>query len=232
MREYSIDLRRYQKLIVGEGESDRNFFAEFCTVNGMESFEFGFAGVLNENQRPSGFDVFDQFLHSVTFLPGFRDVKDLILVCDCKENANTTLRDLRKKIKKANAALGRKLYTETPDANVLAMEGTPRLHVLMLPMGGIGGLESVCLTVATATHDKGDEIARWVDNFAEAACVKWPTERRDKLRLQAFLSASWPKKPSLHFSQLFDITRHHPIVPLDSPAFDDIRDYLKSVAAL
>jgi hypothetical protein len=69
------------------------------------------------------------------------------------------------------------------------------------------------------------------DTFANSACQNWTTEKRDKLRLQAFLSAAWSGKPDIHFSQLFDITKGN-LVPLTGVAFDVIRQFLCAVEAL
>ena len=78
---------------------------------------------------------------------------------------------------------------------------------------------------------EGTQIEGWVNTFADNACVDWTIEKRDKLRLQGFLSAAWKKKPDLHFTQLFEITRQW-LVPLTGVAFDDVRTFLQDVAAL
>jgi len=59
---------------------------------------------------------------------------------------------------------------------------------------------------AVAAVEDGTTIIGWVDAFAESACTNWSTEKRDKLRLQAFISAAWKKMPEMNFYQLFDIT--------------------------
>jgi hypothetical protein len=80
-------------------------------------------------------------------------------------------------------------------------------------------------------NNKGTTIEGWVDTFANSACQGWTTEKRDKLRLQAFLSAAWHRKPNMHFSQLFDLTKGN-LVPLTGTAFDDIRQFLRGVQGL
>jgi hypothetical protein len=81
----------------------------------------------------------------------------------------------------------------------------------MIPKGRRGGIETVCVDVARDHQNiggnQGSTIEGWVDVFANSACQGWTTEKRDKLRLQAFLSAAWRAKPDIHFSQLFDITQ-------------------------
>ncbi len=120
-------------------------------------------------------------------------------------------------------------------ANVIAANGTPRVHVLMIPSGQPGGIETICVDVArdhqNVGGNRGTTIEGWVNAFANSACQGWTTEKRDKLRLQAFLSAAWRSKPDIHFSQLFDLTRDR-LVPLTGVAFDDVRQFLRAVEVL
>lgn len=234
-REYRLDLTGRHKLIVGEGESDRNFFAEFCWRNSIEGFDYGFAGMHNPKYRPSGFDRFTEFLVTLHRLSGFNTLTDLVLVHDSTDEPDRRLNQLRRQIRDANRALGDQVYTEDPNPNVVSNAGRPRLHVLRIPVTARGGLESICFIVARESLDNsghnGTEKEGWVDRFANSACVGWTTEKRDKLRLQALISAAWEKKPEMHFSQLFDITGDQ-LVPLDGSAFEQIRNFLQTVATL
>jgi hypothetical protein len=185
--------------------------------------------------EPSGFGAFHLYLPALERLTGFRDLTDLILVCDAGDDPDQKLRDLQGQIRQANRTIGRPVFTENPSANFIATNGVPRVHVLMIPNNRRGGIETICVDVArdhqNVGGDRGTTIEGWVDTFANSACLGWTTEKRDKLRLQAFLSAASDTKPDIHFSQLFDITRDR-LVPLTGAAFDDIRQFLRDVAAL
>jgi hypothetical protein len=233
---YEIRLRDYRKVIVGEGESDRNFFVAFCTANQIAGFDFAFTGMhATSPYQPSGFSEFVRYLPVLERLADFDKLTDLVLVCDAGEDSNQKLTALRRQIRDANQQIGRQVFTATPDANVLAAQGTPRVHVLIIPNNRPGGIESICVDVARDNQNVGDNrgttIEGWVNTFANSACVNWTTEKRDKLRLQAFLSAAWDSKPDIHFSQLFDISKDR-LVPLTGPAFNFIRQFLRDVAAL
>lgn len=226
-RSYGIDLTRYHKLIVGEGESDRNFFAAFCANAGLSDFDYAFAA--------SGFSSFVHYLSGLPQLAGFPDLADLVLVCDSTDNSRKRLTELHEQIRNANKRLGSKVYEEKPAENTVSKGGALRLHVLMVPTGGVGGIESVCFNVArdaldAAGHD-GKTKEGWVNTFANSACVGWTTEKRDKLKLQALISAASPRMPEMHFSQIFDMTGNH-FIPLDGPAFGQIKKFLEDVAAL
>ncbi len=234
-REYKYDITTNHKLIVGEGESDRNFLAELCVANSISGFDYAFAGIHNPRYNPSGFDCFGTYLTVLQRLAGFPALTDLVLVCDSTDNAGQRLTQLRRQIRNANRAINNPIYDAAPVANTIATAGNPRLHVLMIPHGAMGGLESVCVDVLRDTLNNsgqgGTQKEGWVDTFANSACVGWTTEKRDKLRLQAFISAAWASKPDMHFSQLFDITANQ-LIPLDGVAFQQIRQFLDAVAAL
>jgi len=234
-RSYAIDLTSRHKVIVGEGESDRSFFAEFCARNVIEGFDYAFTGMHSNKYTPSGFDCFVAYLPVLSRLAGFSSLTDVVLVCDRTDRPVPRLSQLRWQIHQANTAIGSQIFSEQPNENVVATTGMPRLHVLMIPNNQLGGLETACFNVARDNlnndGNEGTQIEGWVNDFATDACVGWTTEKRDKLRLQAFISAAWKKKPEMHFSQLFDITGNH-LIPLDSPTFGQIRDFLRDVAAL
>lgn len=226
----------HYKVIVGEGESDRNFFAALCAYNGIDGFQYAFTGMHNDKYDPSGFDCFFRYLPVLSRAAGFSNLQDIVLVCDRTDNPDQRANALRRQIRKANTAVGRNVFSDQVGINVVAAGNPPRTHVLMIPHADNGGLESVCFSAARdhlneGGRTDGTQIEGWVNGFATNACVGWTTEKRDKLRLQAFISAASKSKPEMHFSQLFDITRDR-LVPLRGAAFDQIKAFLQAVAAL
>ena len=122
-------------------------------------------------------------------------------------------------------------FTAPLAPNVISGNDPPRLHVLMVPQEGVGGIETLCLRVAESAAEDSDGIMSAVNCFADKVCVGWTQEKRDKLRLQAFISASANRKPDMTFSQLFDITGDN-IIPLDNDHFDLIKVFLQKVSDL
>src|SRR5262249_12916313 len=141
-------------------------------------------------------------------LSGFHKLTDLVLVCDSAEDSQKQFTQLCRYINHANRSIGRDVYEPPALCNTISRQGVPRIHILAVPQDKKGGLETICVEVARDNLNTegatGTEIESWVDKFADDACKGWTTEKRDKLRLQAFLSAAWKKKPEVHFSQLFD----------------------------
>ena len=101
----------------------------------------------------------------------------------------------------------------------------------MVPQKGAGGIETLCLRAAEGEAEDSDGIMSAVNRFADKVCVGWTQEKRDKLKLQVFISACANRKPDMTFSQLFDITGDK-IIPLDSDHFDPIKVFLQNVADL
>jgi hypothetical protein len=229
------DLTVHHKIIVGEGESDFKFFKAFCAANGIMKFAHAFTGMHSPKYEPSGFDHFKAYLPVLEGLADFDKLTDIVLVCDSAESPDGQFKDLCRQIVDVNNGLGRTLYTSPRLRNVVSNNGTPRVHIMTIPHNGNGGIETLCVDVARdhldANGHNGTEIEGWVNKFANDACVRWSTEKRDKLRLQAFLSAAWKKKPDVHFSQIFDLTKDR-YIPLAGRSFDEIRDFLRGVEAL
>lgn len=229
------DLTVRRKLIVGEGPSDFKFFKAFCTANAISGFDHAFTGMAKEDYEPSGFPNFKDYLIALERLAGFPNLTDLVLVFDSAEGAVTQFKQIGTHIREVNRKFGRDVYVTPASLNAISQQGVPRVHALAIPHDKSGGLESICLEVAKnhldERGDNGTEIEGWANRFASDACQGWSTEKRDKLRLQAFLSAAWQKKPDVHFSQLFDLTRDR-FVPLTGVAFNFIRQFLRDVAAL
>lgn len=231
----ALDFQTNRRVIVGEGESDFKFWQAFCRANSINGFNYAFSGIFHNDASPSGIDVFDKFLKALVFLPKFLECTDIVLVCDSSQDQDAVLRKITRQIRSVNREIGRTIFVEDVHPNVVSSEGQPRLHLLMLPEDTLGGLETVCVNVArdhlNRNGTEGSEIEGWVNTFADSACRDWTVEKRDKLRLQAFISAAWRRKPDMHFSQLFDITRDN-LVPLNGSAFDHPRRFLKSIENL
>lgn len=235
-RRYSLDFGETKKILVGEGESDLRFLSEFCSRNGIEGFGYAFAGMENDRYTPSGFDVFEHTLAYLTTLSNFDEVTDIVVVCDSGERPASRASEVKTKLQRANRSAQANIYNAAAQANVPTVGHARRTHVLIQPVGEKGGLESICFGVAVEALNirnpgSGSEIEQWINEFADKACVGWTTEKRDKLRLQALLSAASKTKPDIHFSQLFDITADR-LVPLDGASFDYLRRFLGTVAAL
>ena len=233
VRSDSVTFESDRRLIVCEGISDKNFIAALCERHGISGFQFAHTAQGSEDGA-GGFDVFDKYLSRVPALAKSENIQDIVLFCDSGENQDKQFQKLQRKVSRVRAKGigGIQISFTPPEApNILSRNGRPRVHVLMIPKCEKGGIETLCLRAARSGITNVDRIIEAVDVFADAVCDGWTTEKKDKLRLQAFISACAKRKPDLHFYQLFNMTSDN-IVPLDSPHFSQIHDFLRHVSEL
>lgn len=226
------------KLIIGEGDGDRHFVSEFCAKHGILGFQYASTGMNPEGH--GGFDNFGRYLSGLPRLTGAEKLTDIVLMFDATDDPARRFSDLCKQVQGAvgKGPEGDVRFAIPEGPNQISDKAPIRMHALMVPHDGPGGLETVCLAAARDADENRDEIMEWVDTFANSACKNrgpqnkdWSTEKTDKLRLQAFISAGWDRKPDMHFYQLFDITKDK-MVPLGSDAFSSIKVFLTEVEAL
>lgn len=233
------DFEAFKKIVVGEGPSDCHFLQKFCEKHDFAGFQFGHAGLHDPSGQPGGWEHFGDLLRLLPSLPKFEQISDIAVFCDTGDEPAKRFTALKAQIEAISVAVpdGTVTYiVVTP--NSPSTTGQPRLHVFMVPsVDGKGGLESLCLQAASKIFDDQDKsIMAAVDEFSGKVCKMadgklWTTEKTDKLRLQAFISAATPRKPDAHFYQLFNIAGDK-LVPLDSDAFDGIKAFLSAIAAL
>jgi hypothetical protein len=103
----------------------------------------------------------------------------------------------------------------------------PPIHVLMLPWDNDHGcLETLCLIAAEKENPK--EIA-CVNEFV--ACVKaneLSVPMLAKLRMRCYISAVCKTDPNTGLR--FAWSRPQTLIPIDDPCFNNLADYLRSVA--
>lgn len=232
-RPYSLEFSATRtKVIVGEGEADRNFFAHLCVKHGMEpSFTYAFTGMANKG---NGFSAFGHFLSSLPIMARDANVTDAILVADATDDPASRFRELCRQIEGAsgNGPNGPVTYRKPSAPNVTSDGDATRVHALLVPMSGCGGLETLCLEAAIdAAGADGAAAKACMDAFATCAASTWNTEKRDKLRLNAFLGARHKDMPERSFYEILDLVGDKAI-PLRSAAFTPLVDFIKAVEAL
>ena len=233
MRSRGVSFENDRKLIVCEGSSDKTFISAYCARNGIVGFQYACTAE-GSYDGAGGFDVFDKYLSRTPNLAEFQNILDIVLFCDSGDNQIQRFKALGKKINRVKAiSVGNveMAFTSPKAPNVICENDPPRLHILMVPQKGAGGIETLCLRAAEGEAEDSDGIMSAVNRFADKVCVGWTQEKRDKLKLQAFISACANRKPDMTFSQLFDITGDK-IIPLDSDHFDPIKVFLQNVADL
>lgn len=241
-KHYKPDFTRSNKLIVGEGESDLQFFQELCVKNVIEGFEFAFTGM--HEVKPSGeygeagFEAFGKYLKAFGKTSDLPKVTDIVLVCDSGNivpaNPHQRFLKLRRMITEATHSEPAIPFRSPDNPNQPDDGARPRVHILILPwFDEEGGIETLCLRAAEqAAGVDGQRVIECVKAFANCVDTSNLTkEKQDKFLLQSFLSGSWKRRPEVRVEQIWN-THRSVLIPLDSNVFMRVREFLQAVARL
>lgn len=230
------DFHYFPKVVVGEGASDCNFLLKFCQKHKLDKFQFVHTSLFPDS--PGGWEHFDKVFQSLPTLPRYEEVTDIAVFCDTGENPATRYEQLKTRVE-AVTAVGPEgaVRFKFTAPNVVVTTGMPRLHVFMVPkVDGKGGLETLCLEAAAGEFGDAEKATmEAVDEFATKVCRlgngdPWTVEKTDKLRLHAFVAATSPRRPGVHFYR--QLSMNDGTIPLSSNVFDGIKTFLSDIAAL
>ncbi len=195
------------KLLLVEGVDDRHFFQRIqhsldIGEDELQVVEYG------------GKDQFPKFIKELPkIVSGFFEiVQSFGVVRDADDSAENAFKSVRD-------ALARVGFP-TPTGPGVFVAGAPRVGILIVPGSNSSGmLEDLCLAAV-----KGDTAMSCVDEYIH--CLEragLPVGNRAKVGLYAFLSSR--RKPGLQLGTAIDA--HY--IPLDSPAFSNVRHFLRSI---
>lgn len=104
----------------------------------------------------------------------------------------------------------------------------PPVVVLMIPMGKMGNLESLCLEAAYSKFG----LQQSLDGFVSATPAQgWPIGKQAKMRMQSILAATNNKQPDAGFAGHWNCPEKFS-VPLDHSCFDELVTFLTCFPAL
>ena len=106
--------------------------------------------------------------------------------------------------------------------------GLPPVVVLMIPLGAVGNLESLCLAAAHSKFGLQQEFDAFV---AQTPAQGWPVGKQAKMRMQTLLASTNKKQPDAGFAGHWNGDEKYR-VPVDHNSFDDLVTFLKDFPAL
>jgi hypothetical protein len=205
-------------LILCEGESDKRFFDKLIEKRKIEnSFQVYFPS--RGNDKRAGRSKFGTWLDVASVSEEFiENIKAVLIVSDNDSEPAKSLEELKEALKSAPAfAIPNKAQeVAAPQRDV------PPLVILMVPIGGVGGLETLCLTAA---YEKWP-LKTAVDTFmSETAARNWTVGKQSKMQLQCVIAATCAPRPDAGFvGHWWERDEYH--IPLDHPIFDGIAEFL------
>lgn len=218
----SVDFDQRPYLVLCEGESDKRFLDRLIAKRGIpNSFQTKFPD--RDGGNIGGRQKFGRWLSLVSDNENFiQNVKAVIIVSDNDLVPKDSWDEIVAELNIAD-------FPVPPEERVIAKKkGYPPVCVLMIPKGTPGDLETLCIEAA---YEKW-KIKPAIDAFVEATPAKeWVVTRKSKMMLQAILAATCAPRPDAGFAGHWrEKEEYH--LPLGSPAFSDIADFLANFEAL
>jgi hypothetical protein len=175
-------------------------------------------------QTRGGASRFTEALNALPALPGFSNLKNIILAADNDSDPNTSFANIVNAINLTEEILGppaRRLLA--PHAPRIKSQSVPCITILMLPNSGVpGNLDDICYVAAA---NKRPGIASCVDTFAACTSAdQWSPNKLIKMKIRSLIAGSWRNDPSL--SPTYVWSENTDLVPLTDSVFDDVSTFL------
>ncbi len=209
-------------VLLCEGEADKQFFDKLIEARDIPRNFF-----IQFPDRQGGTVGRSKFgnwlaLHRDTSENFNNNVKAILIVSDNDDNPATSFDEVKSELMKAGFPVPQ------AEQRVARESGFPAVVVLMIPIGRLGNLETLCLSAAeTRWH-----LTNALDVFVLATPAHtWGISKQSKMRLQTTLAATCHQKPDTSFAQHWrQHCDYH--IPLNHSCFDSIVTFLNNFGNL
>ena len=210
-------------LIVCEGPGDKNVLCELLSQHDIyDNFNVRFPG---KEDFAAGRGAIVPWLNTVADASSTFDVvKAILIIADNDDDPVSSLDEILSGLK----SIAKKRFG-VPTAEKQFVRGSgaqmPALGILMIPMGKQGNLETLCVEGAlTKWPLLGAPLNTYV---AATPGAEWTLSRQSKMQMQCLLAVTCKPQPETTIQHLWQHdSEYH--VPLDTPSFIEIADFLKN----
>jgi hypothetical protein len=206
-------------LLLCEGVGDKLFFDRLIENRNIERcFSTHYPA-----RHGHGRSAFGSFLLSASINESFiSTVKAILIVSDNDDNQVKSFTEVQEEVKK----------TELPVPQAVQLVATskeyPRVVVLMIPIGDVGNLESLCLQSAHSKWGLETELDQFMQSTPAA---RWALGKQAKMKMQTILAATNSQQPDTGFAAHWKQPETFR-VPLSHACFDGIAIFLQGFPAL
>jgi len=219
-----------------EGKADNEFFRKLISHHKLPEFDFPFppeAGRF-EPDDISGLTLYgssgykDMLKSIATYLGYFPELKDqlkgILIVADATGKPSEVLKNIRKQVK----AVGNFGIPAKPMDTTASADGYPSLSILLLPINGVGGIETVCLGDIGSRYRIEMECLESFLECCPTGPLKWPAEKLGKAKFHALVAATYKHDPSRALSMAFKKqTKQPPVLEIGADCFVPIAEYIR-----
>jgi hypothetical protein len=224
-----------EPVLLCEGHTDDAFFRHLASVRGLQKPHI----ISREAKKPpAGEGAFSLRLKGVVAETGIQARPSILLVADNDATPSEKFEAVVRQIREANklpevSKIGQFGIPNQPRTLAPSTGNLPPLAILMMPWDNkIGCLDTLCLEAAVSRRSAH---AQCVEQYL--ACVRaaeprvWDEHKVHKMKLHCLLSGACPDDPCISLLYAWSDKRNIPadLVPLDSPCFDQIAEYLATL---
>ncbi len=224
-----FELERTTRLVLVEGEDDREFFSRLLTHIESNSESPQLVSTY-EILTYEGRDKLAGFLYQLAQQRVFHGLTDIGIVRDSDFNTDA-LESIRSSLRTANRQLGREVYS-IPNKVLTRSSVQPYIMPLTIPINSDGTLERLLVNAL-----QSDAVMNCVDKYISCVSVTQHADiaenRLDKNKLRVFVAGKAVNKNAAtnedtkrnHLRNIFSMTWLPPSF-WHHPAFDDAKEFL------
>lgn len=208
-------------LVLCEGKADAAFFRALLDFYELDGFQVGFP-TRNTADGKFGKDGFGSYISGSRPRRGFDQLRNIVIVRDCDDDANASFAEVRAQIAAAGGFA-------VPDGPHDTADGTPFMTVLMVPwLGEKGNLETLLLRGIKDGLEKSDCFEPF---FRYADFDEFSLGVSSKKKLAVIIAACNHKNPTCTTTHIW--TKENRLgnpLAIDHSAFRPILEFLRRFA--
>jgi hypothetical protein len=220
----------YDTYLLCEGKGDKDFFTRFLEFHGFKSVVVEHA---NNGKDDIGKTLMGKYADSKMPLENF---KNIIIVIDSDDDPSESFQAVVAQLERVNldrstgfsVASGEFPISIPEDSwtKVLTAGSQPSVCVLSIPdRSRSGALETLCYD---AIKNNGGNITDCVEAFSHCCGADaWAEQKKSKLKLRAFLSATHQRDPDIGFSRVFQVSPN--LIDFNHEVFMPLKSFLTTI---
>lgn len=208
-------------LVICEGADDCAFLKKIIENRSIGSWSFHFDR--DNLRRLGGVKNFGEILTAIEVEREILERRCVLIVADNDGMPASRFQDVQNQIRLAGYA-----PPESPRQPKAQESKLPPIIIFMLPWDSSQGcLETVCLSAAANANPRQLEC---VDSLMQCVGVsEWDLAKSEKLRLRAYLASVCKTDPNTGLQYAW--SRSETLIPIDDPCFNQIAEYLATLAS-
>jgi hypothetical protein len=207
-------------LLLCEGVGDERFFNRILKQEGLQDV----FSVHRPSWESGGRSQFGKFLRDNSTNEDFiSNVRAILIVSDNDIQPDKSFKEVQEELAKA-----KDFPIPDEEGKPARKAGNVTVVILMIPVGKLGNLESICLESAYKKWDFKEHL----DVFVTKTPAKdWDVGKQAKMRIHTILASTNYKDPDFGFARHWTADEKS-VIPTDHDCFKEIVDFIKGFGEL